>query len=224
MQYFQQQFIDFFSGLSQNNSKEWFDTHRKEYEKYVKEPFKVFVADVIRELYALNPAFNLEPKDCIFRINRDIRFSVDKTPYKVQASAGISPGGKKEMAKPGIYIEFGATHARVYSGVYMPDKEQLNCIRTAIGDDLNRFRQCVNNPEFVKNFGQIRGDKNKIVPKEFKEIVAQEPLVANKQFYFFKEYATSKLLTLNFLKDIIKDYQVALPVMEFFEDALMTDD
>ena len=107
MKYFTQDYLDFFKELAANNHKEWFDENRKRYEKSVKDPFKKFVEALIAETHKFDPSVNIEAKDAIFRINRDIRFSKDKTPYKLDRSAIISSGGRKDHSIPGFYIATG---------------------------------------------------------------------------------------------------------------------
>ena len=84
---FNEEYLDFFKELAQFNKKEWFDENRKRYEKSVKIPFKKFVTELIQEIQKIDPEVEIEAKDAVFRINRDIRFSKDKTPYKIQMSA-----------------------------------------------------------------------------------------------------------------------------------------
>ncbi|HNR54889.1 MAG TPA: DUF2461 family protein, partial [Flavobacteriales bacterium] len=86
MAWFTNDFNDFFKDLAKNNNKEWFDANRKRYEASVKEPFTAFVAEAIKRIGKHDKAVRIEPKEAIFRINRDIRFSKDKTPYKLNAS------------------------------------------------------------------------------------------------------------------------------------------
>jgi uncharacterized protein (TIGR02453 family) len=220
MTYFEKGFIDFFTELEENNHKEWFDANRKRYENFVKEPFKAFVGEMIAQISAIDQEVRVEPKDCIFRINRDIRFSKDKTPYKTNVSASIAPGGRKNMSTPGIYIELSARDLRIYSGVYQPDKDQLHRLRSSIENNLEEFQGLINNKNFKKDFGTILGDKNKIIPKEFKEAFEKEELIANKQFYFFKKYDSKQILSPSLVQDFMNDYQTAKPLMIFFNDAL----
>ncbi len=220
MAYFEKEFLHFFASLEDNNNKIWFDEHRNTYEKYVKEPFKVLVGDLISRISVLDSSIKLEPKDCIFRINRDVRFSKDKIPYKTNVSASIAPGGKKDMVTPGVYIELSARDLRFYSGVYMPDKNQLLRIRTSINNNLEEFQSIIKNPTFVKTFGKLHGDANKIIPKEFKECFEKEPLIANKQFYFFKKHAPETVLNEHLVDVFMQDYEVAKPLMVFLKDAL----
>ena len=126
MKFFNPDFIDFFKELAANNHKDWFDLNRKRYEQSVKKPFAAFTQYMIDVIAKENSDFNdLLAKDCIFRINRDIRFSNDKTPYKTMSSAVIATGGKKSTAINGIYFEFSAEHVRVYGGIYEINKEEI---------------------------------------------------------------------------------------------------
>ena len=125
MAFFTGDFLQFFIDLAPNNNKDWFDLNRKRYENSVKEPFKKFVQHMIDEIAKKDKAFkDIEAKDCIFRINRDIRFSSDKTPYKMNVSAVVAPEGKKSKAVNGVYFELSPEHVRVYGGVYEIDKEE----------------------------------------------------------------------------------------------------
>lgn len=83
MQYFTQEYIDFFKYLSNNNHKEWFHDNIKRYENNIKKPFLNFVTSLIEEVSKIDDEVNLDAKKCISRINRDIRFSKDKTPYNL---------------------------------------------------------------------------------------------------------------------------------------------
>ena len=126
MAFFTQDLLDFFIELAPNNNKDWFDENRKRYEKSVKEPFKDFVNHLIKKLTEIDPAFSeIEAKDCIFRINRDIRFSKEKQPYKLQVSAVVAPEGKKSKAINGVYFEISPEHLRIYGGVYEIEKDDL---------------------------------------------------------------------------------------------------
>ena len=139
--YFTPDFLHFFMELAPNNNKDWFDNNRDRYKKSVKEPFENFVEKLIKELKKTEDVMDGRPSDFIFRINKDIRFSKDKSPYKLQMSAAISKGGKKDMVNIGVYFELGPEHLGVYTGVYMPDKEQIDRIRRHIAK-RNRVLRC----------------------------------------------------------------------------------
>lgn len=217
MAFFQKDFLDFFIELAPNNNKDWFDLNRKRYENSVKEPFKKFVNHIISKLAEIDPTFKeLDAKDCIFRINRDIRFSKDKQPYKMQVSAVVSPLGKKSKAINGVYFELGPEHLRVYGGVYEIDKEDLLAVREGIADNIQEFQTKYNDTLFVQTFSELRGEKNKIIPKELKAAAEIEPLIFNKQWYFYTQFEPETILFDNLDETIINCYKAGRPVEEFF--------
>lgn len=221
MPYFEEDFLQFFIDLAPNNHKDWFDENRKRYHKSVKEPFKTFVERMIALVLEEEKHWGeLEAKNCIFRINRDVRFSKDKTPYKMKVSAAIVDGGKKNHTTPGLYFELGPEDIRIYGGVYQLEKEQLLVVREAIADNLEEFKKAVNNPQFKAVYGEIHGDKNKIIPKHLKVAAEKEPLIFNKNWYYFAKFEPEKLLSEDFDKFVLDIYKAGNPVKSFFEKHL----
>ncbi len=102
MNFFNPTFIKFFKDLSSNNSSEWFNENRKIYENEVKKPFALFVETMIGRIKKHEPETKIEPADAIMWINKDIRFSKDKTPYNTHVAANISMMGKKDKSYPGF--------------------------------------------------------------------------------------------------------------------------
>lgn len=221
MPYFEPDFLEFFKELAPNNNKDWFDENRKRYHRVIKDPFQAFVKDLISELSKSNPKLKeLEPRDCIFRINRDIRFSKDKTPYKLNVSALVAVGGRKNRQGEGCYVELSPEHLRVYGGVYEPDKESLLSIREGIAADIDGFQKAINNKKFESRFGHIRGDKNKIIPKDLKAAGEKEPLIYNKQFYYFAEFDPEVIISDNLMSTITSTYDDAREVEQYFSKIL----
>jgi uncharacterized protein (TIGR02453 family) len=209
MAWFTNDFNAFFKDLAKNNNKDWFDANRKRYEASVKAPFEAFVAEAIKRIAKRDKAIQLEAKEAIFRINRDIRFSKDKTPYKLETSAIISPAGRKDQSVPGIYFALGPESVKIYGGAYMPEKHQLERIRTAIMRDGKGFRKAISGKAFVSQFGTVQGEANKVLPAEFKAHVAKEPLIASKQFYVGAELP-AKLVSDPKLMDVLMDHYLAM--------------
>ena len=177
-------FYEFFIELSANNQKSWFDENRARYEREVKALFLNFVESVLVKMAAVDVRFSgMEAKQCIFRINKDIRFSKDKTPYKLHCAAAIQIGGRKEMGAGGLYIQLGPEECGLYSGVYMPEKDELMRIRGLIAGDLEGFNRVITDKAFVKYFGTVRGEKNKRIDADWVMAAAEQPLLYNKQFY-----------------------------------------
>lgn len=217
MRFFNPDFLEFFKELAANNNREWFDENRKRYEQEVKQPFRQFVACLIARFSEFNSSFSeVEPHACIFRINRDIRFSKDKSPYKLMSSAVISVGGKKGKELDGVYIELTPEHLRVYGGLYEIEKEDLLYLREGIASSLNEFRSLISDPEFKEMYGFIRGEKNKVLPKELRAAGQMEELLFNKQFYYYTEFSPETILESNLDQRIVDCYKVARPLELYF--------
>jgi len=218
--YFNQGFLDFFIELAAHNHKDWFDENRARYIRDVKNPFAEFITALIEKLKKVEELGDIDASDCIFRINRDIRFSKDKTPYKHQMSAAISKGGKKDMINPGLYIELGPEHLAIYTGMYMPDKELLHQVRLTIATNLKKFETIINQKDFKKVFEDVKGEKSKILPSELKEKAKEQALIFNKQFYLVHSTDPEIILDEKLLDYIVKNYQVAAAFNDFLKSAI----
>lgn len=220
MKHFTNDFIDFLKELKDNNNREWFLENKKRYEISVKVCFENFIQDMIYRIKEEDESLMVTPKEAIFRIYRDIRFSKDKTPYKTYVSAVISNGGRKNISDPGIYLEFSSEYLRFYSGIYQLSAEQLVKVRSFLGSNLDEFNVLLKNNKFKKYFGTIRGERNTRIPKEFNEASQEQPLIANKQFYYFSELNANKILSNNLSSILMNLYYVAKPMNEFLKKAL----
>ena len=218
MAYFNEDFLNFFSELAENNHKGWFDENRKRYEKNVKEPFRQFIRYLIEHLRIHDPELQVEPKDVVFRINRDIRFSKDKTPYKTHAAANIAKNGRKDE-KPGFYVHFGRDAAILGGGAYSVNTERLQQIRELISEQLAEFHDIIKNKAFIDFWGTVQGEQNKRIPKEFRPIYEKEPLIANKQFYVYRELDPELVLSDDLLKYVMDYYSALKPFNEFLNQA-----
>ena len=218
---FNKDFIKFFIELSANNNRDWFNTNKARYKTNVEEPFKDFIAIMIRQMQKVQDGLDgLEAKDCVFRIYRDVRFAKDKAPYKTHMAALIGPGGRKDKTSPGMYLQLSAEDARLYSGAHMLDKNQLEAVRTAIVSDLMGFKKAYSGKKFAETFGEIHGEKNKRLNTTFAQAAEEEPLLYNKSFYYFKKWPAKEILKDDFSRSLISAYNAAKPVNEFLFRAL----
>ena len=158
----------------------------------------------------------LESGACIFRINRDIRFAKDKSPYKLFCSAVIAPNGKKSASVHGIYFECGPESLNVYGGIYEADKEEILSVREGIAANLKEFKQLTSDPEFVAVYGTIRGDQNKLLPADLKAAAEKEPLIFNKQWYFLAQLPAEQLLSDDLDTRLERCYLAGKPLENFF--------
>lgn len=219
MQYFDQGFINFFKSLSKDNSKEWFDKNRDKYEDLVKKPFEEFINDLITELGKIDKSIDMTAKQAIFRINKDVRFSKDKSPYKTSVSAAISAQGKNPEY-PGIFVELNHEKARILCGAYVVEKDNLVRVRKYIIKNLTEFKKVISEKDFRNYFGVIQGEKNKILAADIKAWVEKEPLLSNKQFYYAADLPLASITNGLLLNTILKHYKIAKPANDFFIRAL----
>jgi uncharacterized protein (TIGR02453 family) len=218
--YFTPDYLNFFIELAPNNNKDWFDKNRERYRKSVKEPFEIFVENLVKELKKTEEIMEGRPSDFIFRVNKDIRFSKDKSPYKLQMSAAVGKGGKKDMVNPGLYVELGPEHLGIYTGIYMPDKDQMHRLRHHIASNSKRFEVILNDKNFKATFGEVKGEKSKLLPPELKAAAVKQPLIFNKQFYLHHTAEPEIIVEKDVLKYIIDQYKHAKAFNNFLKEIL----
>jgi uncharacterized protein (TIGR02453 family) len=159
-------YLDFLTALAQNNHKDWMDSNKKWYLE-TKERFLEDVAVLLKEMTELEPELAaFKPKDCVFRQNRDVRFSANKDPYKTNFGAYFSPGGKKSPG-PGYYLQIQPGNSFLAGGIWMPEADTLKKIRKEIDYSGAELQQIENDPDFKKLFSQIEGEKLKTSPRDY---------------------------------------------------------
>lgn len=219
-QYFSKAYNEFFTELALNNEKKWFDEHKAVYLKEIKAPFEAFVRDLVKEVQKFEPDFEISPKDAIFRIYRDLRFSKDKTPYKTHMSAAVTRD-KSAWGVPGYFVGIGAQGIALGGGLHELDKEALAKIRKALIDDPKTLQKRLSDPAFESAYGGLRGEQSKNLPAEFKPHVDSIPLLANKQFYFWKEIPDFDLIISDhLLEDVVGYFKIAKPINHWLRKAV----
>ena len=146
--------IKFLKDLGQYNSKEWFEAHRQKYEN-ARLDFETFIGELIRKHALKDPEIgDLTAKKCMFRINRDVRFSKNKLPYKTNMGASINRGGKKSVFA-GYYFHLEPGESFIGGGVWMPMPGEVKKIRQEIDYCWKEFEHILNNKKFQKFYGQL---------------------------------------------------------------------
>jgi uncharacterized protein (TIGR02453 family) len=223
MAYLTPRYFDFFKKLAANNHKDWFDENRNWYETEVKAPFEKVVDNIISAMAEKDKKYaGLLSKNCIFRINKDVRFSKDKSPYKLNRSALIAPGGKKDMHANGFYFEIGPETCAVYGGVYMPDNNSLIAIRNYIANNVGEFNKIISNKKFIQYFSEVRGEKAKRIDVSLREVAEKQPLLYNKQFYLQHEFDEKIALGNGLTEYLLEAYSASIPFGNFMDKALQS--
>ncbi len=221
--YFTKDFTKFFIDLSRNNHKDWFDANRKRYEQHVKAAFLDFTTDFVKAASKLDKKLDMDPKKAIFRINKDIRFSKDKSPYKLHMAALVNGTFNKDWGNPnGIYYQFSAEGLWLGGGMYNVEKPLLEKIRNAMAKKPKELDAVLGEKKFKKLFaGTFQGEKSKIIPKELKAAAEKQPLIYNKQFYYGAEAKDPAIFYQPDLLKIMMGYlEASMPVAKWLEKAI----
>ena len=209
----------FFRGVARNNHRAWYHAHKPAYDAHVRRPFEELVEEMIFRIGAADPSVRgLTPREAIFRLARDIRFTKDKTPYKLFSAAVIAPGGRKQSRAPGFYFEIGADRIGVAGGIYQPDKETLLRIRRAIASRGAELERLLAAPGFRRVFRALQGERNVRLPPEFAPVAARHPLVAHRQFYYWVEHAGP--LRGSVADFLMRHYRAGRPVSAWLAEAV----
>ena len=173
--------LDFLKDLSRNNNRDWFQANKQRYESSVE---KILALTEIfnKELTQIDPEISImNPKEYLFRIFRDVRFSNNKSPYKTHFGIYIAPGGKKS-SKAGYYYHIEPGNSVIAGGLWCPEANILKAVRTEIQDSPDEFKAIINNPDFKKDFPEIEGEKLKTAPKGFDKSFQDIDLLCYKSY------------------------------------------
>jgi uncharacterized protein (TIGR02453 family) len=211
--------LDFLSDLKKHNDRDWFLKNRSRYDD-ARSNFESFVQAVIDNISTFDPIMKgLEVKSCTYRINRDIRFSNDKTIYKTHLGAFIVRGGKRNGDKfAGYYFHVEPGNSMIAGGAYMPPAPWLNAIREKIGEQGDKLLKILNNKEFVYFFGQIEGEKLKGAPRGYQKDHKYIELLKLKSFLAANTIPDKDLLSEKCFDLIIKASRAMKPLNDFLND------
>jgi len=215
----QKETFRFLEQLKLNNSKEWMDANRKSYEA-AKADYEAFVTELIGGLSKLVPAMaELTAKQCIFRLNRDIRFSNDKSPYKSNFGAAFSIGGRKSEYA-GFYLHLEPGQSFVGGGCWMPSAEVLKKIRQEIYYDLDTFNGIVASKAFRKLYPQIDGEKLKKAPQGYDPEDPAIEYLKHKSFTVGHPLQDADLQTGKAAAKVLQSFETMLPFIDFLNRAM----
>lgn len=210
-----------------NNNKEWFDKNRSTYENYIKAPMKDLIDVLAAEIKKIDPDIVVNYKS-IFRINRDIRFSKNKTPYKTHYSAAFAFGKVKSSEVPQFYFHFSPDEFVFAAGQYSMDPDMLKKIRAYIFNNFDEYKKITGNKTFIKNFGEVEGETLANLPKGFdKEIIDSidkkdkllEKILKMKQYYVFRNSSPDIILDERITDAIINDIKMTYDFTKYLHQA-----
>jgi len=208
--------LDFLDELRVHNHKAWFDQNRPAYE-VARETFERFIATIIDEFRAADQLRELAAKDCIFRMNRDVRFSKDKSPYKTNFGALIGPGGRKSMQE-GYYISIEPRGlSLIAGGWYMPEGAQLAKFRKAIDRDASGLKKIMRAKAFVQHFGTLEGEKLKTAPQGYDREHPEIELLRLKQITVMEHLSDEAVLAPDFPRRTVAACRAMRPFLNYLD-------
>lgn len=213
--------LEFLKKLSRNNNREWFEKNKSRYLE-IKNEFELFVTDVLLDMITFDESLaGLNPKKLTFRIYRDVRFSKDKTPYKTNVSAGISPGGKG-MGVPGYYFQIEpGNKSMAAAGMYQPSPENLAKIRQEIDYNGDQLVRILREKKFKKIFGELwNEDKLKTMPKGYPADHPHGGLLKLKSFMVLRSFTDKEVISKKFQKDLIDAMKTGKLLNDFLTEGL----
>jgi uncharacterized protein (TIGR02453 family) len=214
--------LQFIKDLKQNNSKEWFEANRKVYQA-AKEDFLEQVRQLIQGLEHLDPEIalaRLDPKKCTFRINRDTRFSADKSPYKTNMGAWFS-SGSKALQKAGYYLHMEDGGCFLAGGLYMPEAEPLRKIRQEISYNLADLQRIMAEQGFMSYFPQgfDQDLKLKKAPQGYTEDNPAIDILKLKSFTVSAYFSDEKLFEQGFTDYALSGFAAMQPLIKFLNQS-----
>ncbi|MEO8173952.1 MAG: DUF2461 domain-containing protein [Sediminibacterium sp.] len=205
--------LKFLKDLAKNNDREWFEKNRKVYEA-AKEDFATLVNDVIKQLGKKDPGIaSLTAKECVYRINRDVRFSKNKAPYKNNLAASIIPGGKKSI-NAGYYIQIQpGGKSFIGGGRYQVEPLELKKIRQEIDYSWEEFNKIIHNKKFSTCYGELERGEGMALSREPKGYEKDNPAI---EYIKLKSFVATTDLTDQDLtgKDLVKKITTALETLQ----------
>lgn len=213
--------LTFLKLLSKNNNRDWFEKNRPKY-LIAKEEFEIFITDLLEDLKRFDGSLTgLEPKKLIFRIYRDVRFSKDKKPYKINFGAGVSSKGKG-LGHPGYYLHIepgGKSFAA--GGLFMPEPEILAKVRQEIDYNGKALEKIMNNKKFKSLYKDFwNEDKLKTAPKGYPKDHLYVEWLKLKSFIVTHEFPDAVVTDKNFRKKLVDAFKTVKTLNDFLKQSL----
>jgi len=212
-------YLPFLTALADHNSKEWMDTNKKWYLD-TRAEFLEDVEVLLKGIGGWEPELLVfKAKDCVFRQNRDIRFSANKMPYKTNFGAYFSPKGKKSEG-PGYYLQIQPGNSFIAGGIWMPMADTLKKIRKEIDYSGAELAKIEGRQDFKSLFGEIEGEKLKTSPRDYEADHEFIDYLRLKSFTVSAKIPDRDIESGNFINIALNGFQKMRPLQEFLSNAI----
>ena len=212
--------FEFLTAIKDNNNREWFNENKKMYE-LAHQHMIHFADEVLYELEKVDKIETASGKKSLMRIYRDIRFSKDKTPFKINFGGGFKRA--TSALRGGYYFHIEPNNCFVGGGFWGPNKEDLLLIREQIANDPSVLRNVIESKDFKEAFGELMGDKLKTAPKGFPKDHEAIDLLRYKSFIVKKDFSMDEVLSYDFSEKVVKAFTQMHPFFDCMSEFLTTD-
>jgi uncharacterized protein (TIGR02453 family) len=220
--YFEPAGLSFLRGLKKNNRREWFEAHKPDFERELKQPMLALIETVNRAMADFAPAHVRPPHKCMMRIYRDIRFSSDKRPYKTHVSAWWARDGLEKTSGGGFYMHISPDEVLLAAGVYMPEREQLLAIRRYLMENHVEVRKLLNDRRLRRRMDSFSGRPLTRAPKGFPKDHPAMDLLLCRQWGLEAKLEPSIALEKALARQVIEHFRLAAPLVNALNEPLIT--
>ena len=219
--YFREAGLRFLRSLKRNNRRDWFEAHKPEFERELKQPMLAVIETVNIAMQDFAPAHIRPPRKCMMRIYRDIRFSSDKRPYKSHVSAWWACEGLEKTSGGGYYMHISPDEVHIAAGVYMPEREQLFAIRQYLLIHHEEVRGLLNDRKLKRSMDSFSGLPLTRPPKGFPKEHPAMDLLLCRQWGIGVNLEPETALKKDFASEVIQRFRLATPLVEALNTPLL---
>lgn len=216
--------LSFLRALKRNNDRDWFRSRKDEYERHVRGPMIEVIERLARDFPSFAPDLVASPRDSLFRIYRDTRFSDDKRPLKTHVAASFSSRRLPRRAGAGLYFHIDPNNDRevwIGGGTYAPEPHELTRIRDHIASHHVAFRAIVESPVFVRVAGGLEGARLTRVPRGYPADHPAADYLKLRQLYAGRSYDVAFATSPRFYAELIRVFRLVAPLVCFLNEALV---
>jgi uncharacterized protein (TIGR02453 family) len=212
--------FSFLEDLKENNHREWFQNNKTRYQEQYNYALQ-FADELLLRMKQIDTIETISGKKSLFRINKDVRFSKDKSPYKTNIGGALTRATKS--LRGGYYFHIEPGNCFLGGGFWAPSPEDLKHIRLQIAADPEPLQQILSSKEFIATFGQLEGEQLKSAPKGFSKDHPAIDLINYKQFLLIKKLTDEEVQSKQYLETVVSTFQAMRPFFDYMSEILTTD-
>ena len=213
--------LKFLRALKRHNTRTWFQPRKDQYEQQVRAPMVAVVERLAVDLRSIAPEVVVDPKNAIYRIYRDTRFSSDKTPYKTHIAASFPWRGLPKHEGAGLYFHVSPTEVWIGGGMYAPQTSQLHAVREHIARNPRRLGSIVESVTFKRTVGALEGEQLQRVPRGFPSDHEAANWLRYRQFLAGREAPPRLVTSSKFYPTVLDTFRAVLPLIRFLNEPLV---